>query len=95
MADPVDITSVLIEPWAKYGMAGSIIIALGALNWWQVKRGETKDKAINDLHLARLADQKEYAEKYLAVVINNTTTLSRIADGMEAFERVVDKVRPT
>lgn len=95
--DPDHVTR-LIEPWLKLGVVGSAVIGLAALNIWQLRRSDRKaeeyQKTLEALHEARLADQKEFAVRYAEIVVNDAKMLNRMADGMEAFERVVDRVRP-
>lgn len=84
-----------IAPWAQLGIVGSVVLVLGIVNVLQWKRGATMQLTIDGLHSARLADSKECTTKYTDMLVKNLETNNRMADGMEAFERVVDRVRPT
>jgi len=85
----------IIGPWGQFGIVGSVVLALGVVNVFQWRRSEGHQRTVDALHAARLADSKECQEKYVDILVKNLETNNRMADGMEAFERVVDKVRPT
>jgi hypothetical protein len=83
-----------IGPWAQLGIVGSVVIALGAFNVFQGRRGENLQRTIDALHEARRHDVEKCGERFIDMLVKNLETQNRMADGMEAFERVVDKVKP-
>lgn len=89
----MDPLNSILGPWAQLGIVGSVVITLGAVNVFQWRRSEGQQQAINALYAARLIDSKECQEKYVDILVKNLETNNRMADGMEAFERVVDKVK--
>lgn len=84
----------IIGPWGQLGIVGSVVLALGAVNILQWRRSGDLQKNIDTLHEARRADAERCTDKYTDILVKNLETNNRMADGMEAFERVVDKVRP-
>lgn len=90
----MDPTSAIIGPWAQYGIIGSVVIAQGVLNVVLWRWGEGKQKSIDALHEARRADVERCGDRFIDMLTKNLETQNRMADGMEAFERVVDKVKP-
>ena len=83
-----------IAPWAQLGIVGSVVLALGLLNWLQWRRGEELQKTIDALHEARLADREKCTERISEMLVKMLDTNNRVADGMEAMERIFEKVRP-
>ena len=84
---------VALAPWAQYGILGSVVIVLVLVNIVQWRDRTELLKTINDLHQARLADSDRGTVRYVDMLTKNAEIMNRMADGMEAFERVVDKVR--
>jgi hypothetical protein len=82
-----------LAPWAQYGILGSVVIVLALVNVVQWRDRVALLKVIAGLHEARLADSKECTSKYVDMLTRNIETNNRMADGMEAFERIVDKVK--
>jgi hypothetical protein len=87
--------NLIIGPWAQLGIVGSVVLALGAVNIVQWRRHETLQRTIDALHEARLQDSSRCTERYIDMLAKKLETDNRMADGMEAFERIVDKVRQT
>lgn len=85
----------IIGPWGQWGIVGSVVVALGLVNVFQWRRNETLQSKCDALHEARRADAEKCTEKYVDILVKNLETNNRMADGMEAFERVVDKVKPS
>lgn len=90
-----DPLNTIMAPWAQLGIVGSVVLTLAAVNIFQWRRNETLQTKNDALHEARRADGERCTEKYVDILVKNLETNNRMADGMEAFERVVDKVRPT
>lgn len=95
MGEFVDPLTPIIGPWGQLGIIGSVVIALGAVNVFQWRRGEKQQATIDALHEARRLDAERCTDKFVDILVKNLETNNRMADGMEAFERVVDKVKPT
>ncbi len=85
----------IIGPWGQLGIVGSVVIALGVANVVQWRRNEALQAKCDALHDARLQDSSKCTERYIDMLARKLETDNRMADGMEAFERVVDKVKPT
>jgi len=85
----------IIGPWGQLGVVGSVVLALGAVNVFQWRRQEALQRAIDALHEARLQDSSKCTERYIDMLTRKLESDNRMADGMEAFERIVDKVKPT
>ena len=85
----------IIGPWGQLGVVGSVVLALGAANIFQWRRQESLQRAIEALQDARLQDAWRCTERYIDMLAKKIETDNRMADGMEAFERIVDKVKPT
>jgi hypothetical protein len=81
-------TDAIIRTWAERGLVGSVVIALAvvAIMLW---------RKVDALHEARRVDSKECTDRYTDMLAKTIESNNRMADGMEAFERVVDKVVKT
>ena len=90
--DPT-LTAAGLQPWAQMGIVGSVVVveAVVVIALW--RWGEGKQREINALHEARRLDAERCSDKYVDILVKNLETNNRMADGMEAFERVVDKVK--
>ena len=84
----------ILAPWAQYGVLGSVVIALGVVNIVQWRRNEALQGRCDALQEARRQDSEKCGERFVEMLVRNLETQNRMADGMEAFERVVDKVKP-
>lgn len=78
-------TDAIIRTWAERGLVGAVVLALGlvVVLFW---------RKIDALHESRRLDAKECTDRYTEMLAKNIESNNRVADGMEAFERVVDKV---
>lgn len=78
-------TDAIIRTWAERGLVGAVVLALGivAVIFW---------RKIDALHEARRVDAKECTDRYADMLARKIESDNRMADGMEAFVRVVDKV---
>jgi len=78
-------TDAIVKTWAERGLVGSVVIALAvvAVMLW---------RKVDALHEARRVDSKECTDRYTDMLAKMIESNNRQADGMEAFERVVDKV---
>ena len=85
--------SVALAPWAQYGILGSVVIVLALVSVAQWRDRMALLKRIDELHDARLADSERCTARYVDMLTRNSEILNRMADGMEAFERVVDRVK--
>lgn len=83
----------IIGPWSQLGIVGSVVLALGVLNVFQYRERSALQTKNEALHEARRLDAERCQEKYVDILVKNLETNNRMADGMEAFERVVDKVK--
>lgn len=84
----------IIGPWGQLGIVGSVVLTLGVVNVFQWRKIETLQATINALYEARRRDAEKCGERFVEMLVKNLETQNRMADGMEAFERVVDKVKP-
>jgi hypothetical protein len=91
----MDPLNSIIGPWGQLGIVGSVVLALGAANVFQWRERAGLQTKCDALHEARRQDAERCQEKYVDILVKNLETNNRMADGMEAFERVVDKVKPT
>lgn len=79
----MDPTNVIIAPWAQYGIAGSVVVALGAVCFMQWKH-------IKEQSAAHLADVKGFAKEYALLLVENNKTMTALAS---AIERIGDKIK--
>lgn len=79
-------TDAIIRTWAERGLIGSVVIALAivAVMLW---------RKVDALHEARRLDSKECTDRYTDMLTRNIESNNRVADSVEAFVRVVDKVK--
>lgn len=75
----------IVKTWAERGLVGAVVLSLGlvVILFW---------RKIDALHEARRQDNKECTDRYTDMLARNIESNNRVADGIEAFERVVDKV---
>lgn len=75
----------IVKTWAERGLVGAVVLSLGivVILFW---------RKIDALHEARRVDHKECTDRYTDMLARKIESDNRMADGMEAFERVVDKV---
>ena len=75
----------IVKTWAERGLVGAVVLSLGVvvILFW---------RKIDALHEARRVDSKECTDRYTDMLAKTIESNNRMADGMEAFERVVDKV---
>jgi hypothetical protein len=79
----MDPLSAILGPWAQLGIVGSIVIALGSVCYLQWQH-------IKEQAAAHLADVKAMAEKHAELLVENTKTLTALAN---AIERIGDKIK--
>lgn len=79
----MDPTAVIIAPWAQYGIAGSVVVALGVVCVMQWRH-------IKEQAAAHLADVKAYGDKYAELLVENNKTMTALAN---AIERIGDKIK--
>jgi hypothetical protein len=60
----------------------------------QWRRGEGLQRTIDALHDARLADRDKHADRISDLLVKSLDTSNRVSDGMEAMERIFEKVKP-
>ena len=92
----MDPLSSILGPWGQFGIIGSVVVTLGVAVVFLFRRYEALQVRFDSLHEARRLDAKECGERYFDMLTRKFETDNKMADGMEAFERVVDKVvKPT
>ena len=82
----------IVKTWAERGLVGAVVLSLGIALVVVCRWALSKDAKIDALHEARRLDAKECTDRYADMLVRNTESNNRMADGMEAFERIVDKV---
>jgi hypothetical protein len=77
----------------KPGVTGSGVIALAVATIVQRRRKEALHRAMETLQQVRLADPDRQFDRLAALLPISIETGNRIADGMEAMERILWKVK--
>jgi hypothetical protein len=84
----------IVGPWAQLGIVGTVVLALAVANIVQWRRAESLQRTIDQLHDARLADRDRHADRIADLLVKSLDTSNRVSDGMEAMERIFEKVKP-
>jgi len=90
---PVDTSSLTTAVIAQWGAYGVILIVMVLVVVYLVRRIDSLGGDIKELQLGRLNDAKEYGTQLAGILVKNSETNNRLADGMEAFGRVVEMVK--
>ncbi len=80
--------TVVLAPWAQYGVVGSIVVALGVvciLLW----------RALSESRAAHLAEVKACNAQMLDLTIRKIESDNKLADAIEGMERVVETALAT
>jgi hypothetical protein len=83
----------VLGPWAQLGITGSVVVALALANIFQWRRQEALHRAIDALQESRLSDRDKQLDRIVALLTSGLQTSNRVADGMEAMERIFAKVK--
>lgn len=86
--------NAILGPWAQLGITGSVVIALALANIVQWRRHEALRRAMEAVQEARLSDRDKQFDRMVALLATSLETSNRVADGMEAMERIFKKVKP-
>jgi hypothetical protein len=82
----------IVKTWAERGLVGAVVLSLGVVVVLLWRWADGKQSKVEALHEARRQDNKECTDRYIEMLTKTIESNNRMADGMEAFERVVDKV---
>ncbi len=85
--------NAIVGPWSQLGILGSVVLARGAVIIFLWRRHEALQRAIDALYEARLADRERYSDRIADLLVRSLDTSNRVSDGMEAMERIFEKVK--
>ena len=88
------IVGPIVGPWAQLGIVGTVVLALAVANIVQWRRAEGLQRTIDALHDARLADREKFSDRIADLLIKSIDASNRVSDGMQAMERIFEKVKP-
>lgn len=72
----------IVGPWGQFGIVGSVVVALGAVCWFQWRH-------IRDVGAQHLADVKACGERHADLLVKKIESDNALAN---ALERLSDRV---
>ena len=77
-------------PWENLA---TVLIALGVVNTALWRKQDALQRALETLQEARLSDRDKQFDRMVGLLVSSLDTSNRVADGMEAMERILRKVK--